>query len=63
MDEDLYLTRKRTHVVMPSAPMYIIFDQAVDQTLYSPKPDNPEYQGDGVYLRVEWVRVYKQAST
>ena len=47
---------------MPTSAQYVIFDQAVSQFLFSPKPGNPAYEGDGVSLRVEWVRAYERAS-
>ena len=58
LDEQLYWTRRAQDVPLPTSPMYIIFDQAVDQTIFSPTKFTPAYQGEGVHLRVAWVRAY-----
>eukprot|EP00005_Dracoamoeba_jomungandri_P011355 CAMPEP_0174274866 /NCGR_PEP_ID=MMETSP0439-20130205/59507_1 /TAXON_ID=0 /ORGANISM="Stereomyxa ramosa, Strain Chinc5" /LENGTH=266 /DNA_ID=CAMNT_0015366909 /DNA_START=84 /DNA_END=884 /DNA_ORIENTATION=+ len=62
VDDVLYLSRSGDKVLLPTDPMYIIFDQAVDQTIFSPKPGDPAYLGQGVFLRVDWVRVYQHVS-
>jgi len=81
-----YLDGRPYHIVnasaasLPTAPMYIIFDQvharlrarhfaqvtrhyqAVDPLLFPPRGDEDGvYAGDGVSMRVEWVRAYTLA--
>ena len=58
LDATLVMTRLAADVGMPTAPMHVIFDQAVDQTIFSPTSDTRSYHGDGVVLRVAWVRAY-----
>ena len=44
---------------LPTDPLYIIFDKAVDGWLYPPTSTTPAYDGQGVAMLVEWVsRVY-----
>jgi beta-glucanase (GH16 family) len=57
-DGVLVMSRSSASVQLPTAPMYVIFDQAVDQTFFSPSPNSSPYTGDGVTLRVAWVRAY-----
>eukprot|EP00040_Diaphanoeca_grandis_P018933 m.99662 g.99662 ORF g.99662 m.99662 type:complete len:313 (-) comp27178_c0_seq3:787-1725(-) len=57
VDGNLYLTRMSEHVDLPTDPMYIIFDQAVDSWLFKPG-SKTSYGKDGVTLQVEWVKVY-----
>lgn len=45
LDGHLYLSRKASHVDLPSSAMYLIFDQAVDQDLFPPSPTDPHYDG------------------
>ncbi len=63
VDGQLYLTRmagSRGGLLLPTNPMYVIFDQAVDGTLFRPPATPPAaYHGDGVALRVEYVRAYR----
>ena len=47
-------------VELPTYPQYIIFDQAVQSWLFPPSDHNSHYDGDGISLLVEWVRVYAQ---
>ena len=58
-----YFTRTNESVTLPSASMFVIFDQAISPTLFPPpansKPGAPDaYDGDGATLRVAWVRAY-----
>lgn len=47
-------------VFLPTSPMYIIFDQAVNPDLFPPSPEEPYTD---VVTRVAWVRVYKDVSS
>ena len=50
-------------VHLPSSPMFIIFDQAVDSWLFPPGSGPGDYAGDaGVRMMVEWVRIYRNSS-
>ena len=62
VDGHLYLTRTAgaKGLLLPTSPMYVIFDQAVDPQIFRPPVPSPQpYAGDGVALRVEYVRVYR----
>lgn len=56
-----YFTRTAEEVDLPPSAMYVIFDQAVDPVLFPPTRGHlpPAYEGDGVELRVDWVRVWE----
>eukprot|EP00466_Bigelowiella_natans_P004080 jgi/Bigna1/86222/estExt_fgenesh1_pg.C_90030 len=56
LDGVKYFTRSSSNVLLPTSEMYVIFDQAVDSWLFPPS-DKTDY-GDGVFMTVEWVRVY-----
>ena len=65
VDGELYLTRTQGQrgLLLPTHPMYVIFDQAVDGWLFRPPKVPPKaYSGDGVALRVEYVRAYAAQS-
>ena len=54
----------RDGVNLPSSPMFIIFNQAVDSWLFPPGAGPGDYDGDaGVRMLVEWVRVYRNSSS
>ena len=59
MDGVKYFSRSASEVELPTAPMYIIFDQAVDSWLFPPAAGPGSY-GDGVALAVDYVRVYEE---
>lgn len=59
LDSELYFTRTADQVDLPTAPMYVIFDQAVDSWLFPPATGPAKY-GDGVFLRVDYVRYFVQ---
>lgn len=61
LDDTLYFSKNSTEVVLPSAPMHVIFDQAVDSWLFPPSWGPGKY-GDGVFLSVDYVRVYEATS-
>lgn len=61
LDGVKYFSRNSTEVIMPTAPMHIIFDQAVDQLIFPPWT-GPAVYGDGVFLRVDYVRVFEQSA-
>lgn len=52
-----YFSRTASEVALPTAPMYLIFDQAVDSWLFPPSAGPGEY-GDGVLLSVDYVRAF-----
>jgi len=56
VDNNLYLTRIEDPIILPTDPMFIIFDQAVDPWLFRPGKNAP--YGDGVTMKVDWVKVY-----
>lgn len=60
LDGRLYHTVNASAVLMPTAAMHVIFDQAVDPLLFPPHGDHDtsQYKGDGVSMRVAWVRAY-----
>mmetsp|Transcript_46955 Transcript_46955/g.92435 ORF Transcript_46955/g.92435 Transcript_46955/m.92435 type:complete len:271 (-) Transcript_46955:63-875(-) len=59
VDDTKYLTRLASQVTLPPGPMYVIFDTAVNSWLFPPKASTRAYDGDGVALKVDWVRAYK----
>jgi hypothetical protein len=85
LDGRPYHSVNASAVLLPTAPMHVIFDQvrarvchargcaarsarlmrrhqAVDPLLFPPRGDEGGvYGGDGVSMRVEWVRAYVQA--
>lgn len=61
VDDVKYFTVNGSKVNMPSSPMYLIFDQAVDAELFPPGTGPSEY-GEGVELQIEYVRVYTAGS-
>ena len=60
-DGALYFTRTAAEVRLPTSPMYIILDQAVDSWLFPPGT-GPAAYGDGVHMLVDFVRVYKASA-
>lgn len=57
VDGESYFTV--SHPDLPTDPMYIILNQAVDPWLFRPTPFDPgSYPPSGVFLRVDWVRVW-----
>lgn len=64
LDDTLYFSVKASAVSMPTSPMYIIFDQAVDSWLFPPSAGPGDYNGaDGVELKVDYVRVYTEVTS
>jgi beta-glucanase (GH16 family) len=61
LNGESYFTRERSRVAMPPAPMYIILNQGVDPTLFSPTAAHPGkgYDTGEVRLKVDWVRVWE----
>lgn len=57
LDDDLYFSRNASEVDLPSAPMYVIFDQAVDADVFPPTPKSDYSEAQ---LRVDYVRVYSR---
>ena len=62
-----YFTRTNKSVALPTAKMFVIFNQAISPTLFPPPanstPGAPDaYDGDGATLRVAWVRAYTDVS-
>lgn len=58
-----YFTVSSAHADLPTSPMHIIFDQAVDPLLFRPTKLFPGYYPPtGVFLRVEWVKVWRHES-
>ena len=62
VDGAKYFTRTSSEVALPTAPMFIIFDQAVDAWLFPPSWGPGRY-GDGVTLSVDYVRVYESVAS
>jgi beta-glucanase (GH16 family) len=59
VDGIAYLARSRSHTLLPTAPMYVIFNQGVESAVSPPTPFTNF--GKGVHLKVEWVRAYTLA--
>lgn len=62
VDGNLYLTRDGSKVNLPTHPMYVILNQAVDGWLFPPEHNGTSYGPNGVALRVEWVRAFSASS-
>jgi beta-glucanase (GH16 family) len=58
VDGEKYFSRASGDVRLPTAPMYVIFDEAVDAT-FPPSWGPGAYPSDGVHLLVDYVRVYE----
>jgi beta-glucanase (GH16 family) len=64
VDGKLYLTRKGSRVDLPTSPMHVILNQGVDPDIFPPHGSAPGlYGGQGVSLRVSYVRAYTAASS
>lgn len=49
------------HAGLPTKAMYIILNQAIDPWLFRPNSLDPGfYPSSGVFLRVDWVKVWKR---
>ena len=49
--------------LLPTSPMFIIFDQAVDSWLFPPASGAGDFNGTaGVRMRVAWVRAYRASA-
>jgi beta-glucanase (GH16 family) len=57
LDDALYFSRQLSDVNPPTAPMYIILDQAVDSWLFAPSASS---NYTATQFAVEYVRVYKK---
>ena len=63
VDDVKVMTRTNASVQLPTAPMFVILDQAVDSWLFPPPKGKPgPYTGQGVEMRVDYVRVYQHRS-
>jgi beta-glucanase (GH16 family) len=60
VDNVKYLTRTAEEVHLPTSPMYVILNQAVDSWLFPPSTGPGQY-GDGVHLSIDYVRAYSPA--
>jgi beta-glucanase (GH16 family) len=62
VDNVKYFSRSSSEVKLPGTSMYIIINQAVDPILFPPTPKHPGegYDKKGVFLLVDWVKVWKK---
>eukprot|EP00948_MAST-09A_sp_MAST-9A-sp1_P003621 g3621.t1 len=58
LDNELYFTKTKDQVRLPTKPMFIIFDVAVDGWLFKPGKNPATYEN--VHMLVDYVRVYKE---
>ena len=56
LDGEKYFSRDASKVALPDSPMYIIFDQAVDATVFPPSWGPANYTD--VVFKIDYVRVY-----
>ena len=62
VDNVKYFSRTSSKVNMPERNMYIIINQAIDPFLFPPTKKHPGsgYETGGVFLKVEWVKVWSK---
>jgi beta-glucanase (GH16 family) len=62
LDSTLYFSKTSAQADLPTASMHVILNQAVDAWLFPPATGPAKY-GDGVFLRVDYVRYYRHVES
>ena len=56
LDDELYFSRSSADVLLPTAPMYLILNQAVSSYLFPPSPTHGNYPAT---MSVDYIRVFQ----